>query len=347
MIFDSDTPPTADIAKYYESLAAYWHPVMPSSELTVDSPRKATLLGRDIVLARLDGAVSAFRDLCRHFQARLSDGTIESFVHQDGRNCSVLRCKYHGWAYGADGDCVEIPQLNRCGIPPKAASAETYHVQERHGLIWVCLTTPVTGIPEFPECEADGMVSTRIKSGSVWTCSLPRMILSALDDYHFAWLHDGLLGTRDDAEPPARKISKLENQLISEFVVDQPANVTNAGSDLVEDVSRVDYRMIVDMPNILRLVKRSYAGTYVVFFFPAPESFNSTRLFFRVVRDYDVSSHDETRILSFEALVQSMDAPIVSNQRPWLQAPFPIKGADDVLMEYRDWCAQLSIPLTV
>jgi phenylpropionate dioxygenase-like ring-hydroxylating dioxygenase large terminal subunit len=346
-VIEPKTPPIDDIDSYYRSLENYWHPVLLSAQLTSEAPVRISLLGRDLVLARLGAQLSAMRDLCRHFQARLSDGTLEEFIDPSGERHSVVRCRYHGWAYRHDGQCIHIPQLGGDKSPAKSARVEVFEIAEMHGLIWVCLGSPVSDIPRFPECEEIGMVGTPINQSPAWKCSLPRLILSALDDYHFPWLHDGLLGSRDDALPPERNIFREGSDLISDFQVNQPPNVTNSKSINVSSVSVVSYRMQIHMPNVMRLIKRSNAGIYVVFFFPYPISFNETGLFYRVVRNYAVSNHDDTRILAFEAMVQSMDAPVVSNQRPWLQTPYTIKGADDALVEYRKWCSELSIPLSV
>ena len=346
-MWDQPAPSIEDVANYYESLRPYWHPVLPSDQLTSAEPIKVTLLGHDIVLARLNGEVTALRDLCRHFQARLSDGTIEKHEVPTGESVGVIRCRYHGWAYQSDGQCVHIPQLGNNRQPARSARVERYEAQERHGLVWVALEKPQYGIPELPECNEPGMVATPLAQAPAWNCSLPRLILSALDDYHFPWLHDGLLGTRENAAPPIRNIFRDGSSLISDFSVEQPANVTNADSGTSEVHSSVDYRMHVSMPNVIHLVKRGPSGAYVVLFFPVPVANDKTELFYRVFRNYDVSPHDDTRILAFEAMVQAMDAPVVSNQRLWLQSPYPIGGADDALVAYRDWCNELSIPLNI
>lgn len=79
--------PDEVIGAYYAGLEPFWHPVLPSVDLS-DGPAAVELLGRRLALARLDGEVVAFDDVCRHLGAALSIGEVV-----EGRH---LRCRYHG-----------------------------------------------------------------------------------------------------------------------------------------------------------------------------------------------------------------------------------------------------------
>lgn len=329
--------------KYLASLMPYWHPVALSSELDARKPVRVTLLERPLAICRLDGAATAVEDVCRHFQARLSDGGVEE-VSCAGQRRQILRCHYHGWAYGADGACVQIPQLADGQTIPAAARVSSFPTFEKHGLVWVALQSPRFPIPEFPEDLDEDFLSTQSCYSDPWDCSLHRMVLSALDDYHFPWLHEGVLGSRDRVAPPIRKIRRDSRTLVSSFTQIQPANVTNSVGCNLECVG-VDYEMRVDMPNVIRLVKSNQQqGTYVVCFYPMPITPRKTGLFWRVIRNYDKSPGDEDRIIAMERFIQGQDKIHVSAQEPWRSAPLPIKGADDALVEYLRWLKELDIP---
>ena len=65
----------------------------------------ARLLGEDIVVWQgEDGQAQAWQDLCVHRGTRLSLGRVEG---------CTLHCPYHGWVYGADGQCVTHPGTAR------------------------------------------------------------------------------------------------------------------------------------------------------------------------------------------------------------------------------------------
>lgn len=75
--------------RLYAAMWNFWHPVMYAGDLR-DDPEPAVLLGEQPVLARMEGAVRCFRDLCCHRGAALSLGWNEG---------NQLRCLYHGWTY--------------------------------------------------------------------------------------------------------------------------------------------------------------------------------------------------------------------------------------------------------
>src|SRR4051794_12242611 len=117
-----------------------WHPVAPAEELARRRVVPVRLLGEDLVVWQGDGGqVQAWRDLCVHRGTRLSLGRVEG---------CTLRCPYHGWVYGEDGQCVSIPAQPDVP-PPRKARARTYRAAQRHGLVWVSLGEPASDIPPF------------------------------------------------------------------------------------------------------------------------------------------------------------------------------------------------------
>ena len=83
-----------------------------------------------LVVRQEDGAVRAFRNVCRHRCA-----TVESV--QSGRRGS-FSCPYHGWTYGLDGALLRIPdEESFAGVDTKAFGLKELAVAERHGMVWV------------------------------------------------------------------------------------------------------------------------------------------------------------------------------------------------------------------
>lgn len=329
---DFDHPPVETIDSFYDGLSKVWLPAMKADELNEGEAKSVKLLGREILVTKMDDNIVSMPNFCPHFQAKLSDGTVERLCSTFER---VVRCRYHGWAFNAKGECVEIPQLEDGQEIPKAAHLTTYKTQIGHDLVWVCLDgDPKTTIPMFPETETPDMVPTPIQYSEPWDGSMVRMMLSVLDDYHFPWLHEGILGTRDKPMPPKRNITWNGHELTSAFQSFQPSNVTNAVNG-DKDGSIVNYQMIVNMPNIIRLVKENDdGGKYVVHFYPHPISYDKTGLFWKVTRNYDTDLEGEKKILEMESFIQSQDRGHVGLQKPWLMPPTPVKGADDALVSY-------------
>ena len=330
------------ITSYNEGLSQYWHPVMRAEDLLIRQSQLVKLLDKDVLLCRLDGKIAALSNLCRHFQASLSDGNIE--IGCERYSGEFVRCAYHGWAFNGAGECVDIPQLPKDKRIPPAARIEAYEVQEKFGLIWVCLSSsPRRSLPDFPECDSTSMAATPIQYTEPWPSSVFRMVQSALDDYHFPWLHEGVLGSRDRPQPPSRIITQTEYQIHSQFVAIQPANVTNSTASS-DDSSAVDYEMIVDLPNIIRLIKKNSGGLYVVCFFPTPISYDRTGIFWRVFRTYDLGVEGDARIVEMEKFIQSQDRSHVGKQKMWAMNSFPLAGADDAIVAYLKGLENLGLP---
>ena len=117
--------------------------------------------------------ISAFYDLCLHRGAALSLGWIDG---------DTLVCPYHGWNYAGDGRCVKIPSLPPDREIPAKARAKSYHVQERHSLVWVCLDEPLQDIPEFPPEVGDPTFTwSPYNSDGQWKANAARMIENLAD----------------------------------------------------------------------------------------------------------------------------------------------------------------------
>jgi 5,5'-dehydrodivanillate O-demethylase len=118
----------------------------------------------------------AFR--CAHRGTQLSTGWVEG---------DKIRCFYHGWKYGPDGQCTEQPAepepfCNRIRI-------RAIPTQEYLGLIFGYFgegePPPLPRFPEF-EDEADG-----IREAYTYPIPWPMNVFNSLenDPFHGAWVH--------------------------------------------------------------------------------------------------------------------------------------------------------------
>src|SRR5713101_9663794 len=80
----------------------YWVPALRSAELPPGGRvKRVRLLGEDLVAVRArDGKVGLLAEFCSHRGASLYFGRNEE---------AGLRCVYHGWKFGWDGRCVDMP----------------------------------------------------------------------------------------------------------------------------------------------------------------------------------------------------------------------------------------------
>lgn len=106
--------------------------VCPSGDLKKNSVRKAFIGGEAYALFRdTDGKAVAIEDRCIHRGAPLSAGKCEN---------GTLRCPYHGWLFGSEGELLEIPSEGE-GAEKKDWRAKTVTLIETQG--WIFAEEPV------------------------------------------------------------------------------------------------------------------------------------------------------------------------------------------------------------
>ena len=183
------------------ALLSSWYAVARSIEVG-HAPSQVTLLNRSIVLWRgPSGEVIGAPDRCPHREAPLSKGTVS-----DG----CLVCPYHGWTFGDEGRLVRVPSSTP-GVPvPPRGHLATIHVEERYGLVWVCLGTPSVPIPTIPE-ETDPAFRRINTEVDTWHTSATRMVDNFLDITHFPFVHTGTFGRAQDTHVPKIELDTLDN----------------------------------------------------------------------------------------------------------------------------------------
>ncbi|XGV98664.1 MAG: Rieske 2Fe-2S domain-containing protein [Leptolyngbya sp. BL-A-14] len=171
-------------------LRRFWYPVMPMSSLK--TPQSFQLLGEPLALWLDDaGNPAAVSDRCCHRSAKLSRGEAI-----DG----AIRCPYHGWSFNAQGDCVKVPQLDGSTIP-KTYRVPAYRCQERYGYVWVCLSEPLTDIPDVPEAS-DPHFRQIPEFYEPWHCAGLRLMENSFDNAHPHFVHAKTFGVEQEPVPP-------------------------------------------------------------------------------------------------------------------------------------------------
>jgi len=108
----------------------HWHPVLFSHELAEGGFVSVKVMGRQVLLTRVDGQARAIADQCAHRGVRFS---AQPLCFQKG----TVSCWYHGWTYNLDdGRLCDVltspnsPVIGQVAIP-------VYAVTERQGLVFV------------------------------------------------------------------------------------------------------------------------------------------------------------------------------------------------------------------
>jgi phenylpropionate dioxygenase-like ring-hydroxylating dioxygenase large terminal subunit len=194
-----------------QPLRDLWYMTALSASLKPGAMRREMLLGEPVLLGRLkSGEAFAMRDICPHRGVPLSAGKL----------CGeTVQCPYHGWRFGTDGVCTEIPSLvEGQDLDPGKIKVRSYPLREQDGLIWLYVaakpgTAPRNEPPRIPDvntgsigqekCDPNSETRGRgFPSGRAtqqnprwhetqrFGCGIDHAVIGLMDPVHAAYVHD-------------------------------------------------------------------------------------------------------------------------------------------------------------
>ena len=177
----------------------YWLPFLRSSDVQRDgTPHRVRLLGEDLVAFRdSSGRVGLVDHACPHRGAPMVFGRNED----DG-----LRCVYHGWKFGVDGRCQQLPAEPANSPMCSRMRIKAYPVQERHGILWAWMGEDPEHPPPLPALEWNLVPEAQVAiSLRVQECNWLQALEGEIDSAHAAILHgrvdkDGVINTWKQAQ---------------------------------------------------------------------------------------------------------------------------------------------------
>jgi phthalate 4,5-dioxygenase len=183
-------------------LRRFWMPVLLEHEVPGpnEAPLRVRVVGENFLVWRdAEGEIGLFEEYCMHRRVSLSLARCEG----DG-----LRCIFHGWKYGVNGDVLDIPNVAASKVTGKLR-APVYPARLGGGLLWVYLG-PADKQPEFPDYPfmqrpADHSCAFRV----IWNVNFMQGVESNLDSSHIGILHNNFafFGERKErATPEMRNI---------------------------------------------------------------------------------------------------------------------------------------------
>jgi phenylpropionate dioxygenase-like ring-hydroxylating dioxygenase large terminal subunit len=159
-----------------------WYSVARSHELAVGEVKTVQSFDRELVLYRTRSGLAILQDaFCPHLGAHLG--------HKGRVVGESIRCPFHGWRYGTDGQCVEIPY---CDEIPERARLRTWHTEEKNGEVYVWFhpenTGPEWGLPQLPELGDPNWTSPRYTEHRV-PAHVQDICENSCDPVHFQFVH--------------------------------------------------------------------------------------------------------------------------------------------------------------
>jgi phenylpropionate dioxygenase-like ring-hydroxylating dioxygenase large terminal subunit len=281
-------------------LANFWHPVALREEVSGTRPFATQLLDVKLVLYRLGGLTAAL-DRCPHRGTRLSMGRIAN---------GSLVCPYHGLEFNGRGVCTRIPGDPRATRIPARFSIPTFAVEERYGLIWVCLSgKPAAALPDWSPIERQG--NQRASMQALWNTSAARHVENFNDLAHLSIAHADTFGC---AEKPTVADYVVENRPHGlYFDVRIPmVDGSTFGYRAYRDI-RSEYE--VTFPYATRLTLHYSRGLEHICDAASPISSSQTRVFILKSRDHD--QHEAVaEWVRFQEAVNEEDRAMVESQTP-------------------------------
>jgi nitrite reductase/ring-hydroxylating ferredoxin subunit len=146
------------------------------------------LLGEDLIAFR-DGSgnVGITGANCLHRGAPLFFGKVED---------EGIRCAYHGWKYGRDGQCLEMPSENNANLCQKM-HLRAYKVQEKADIIWIFMGQgDAPELPRFPWID----LPAKQRRATVWLqeTNWAQGAEGEIDSSHVSTLHKSDQGIASD-----------------------------------------------------------------------------------------------------------------------------------------------------
>lgn len=197
MIRDACVSVGAPRAEEFSEWGVGWY-VLGKSHAITNQPVRMELLGREIVCFRLPSGRAVAMDLrCWHMGADLSMGKLIG---------EQIVCPFHGWRYGASGDCEFIPGQKEI---PAYAGQRIYCTAERAGFVFVFPRST----SDYPPPFFNGIDPTELIDAApfdmVIDCPWWMVGTNGFDLQHFCGLHDRQLAAPPKVESPhpmARRI---------------------------------------------------------------------------------------------------------------------------------------------
>lgn len=154
------------------------------------------LVGVSLIVVRdNEGVIRAFANTCRHRGAKLLDGK---------GSCKSIKCPYHSWVYGLDGELIGAPGMERTvNFDRSAHPLRSVRLDSWEGFLFVNLDPDGESLLDYlgdlPEQLAtykfSEMVCTRRQDYDV-ACNWKLFTENAMEEYHTSTVHRTSLGTQ-------------------------------------------------------------------------------------------------------------------------------------------------------
>jgi len=340
----------------------FWYPIVRSEDLGPGKPEKVKVLGCNLVAFRDDeGNAHVLSDTCTHRGASLGGGWSLAGKPRIVNNCIV--CPYHGWEFGGDGECKNIPSIGYGTKPPPRAKVDSYPVQEKYGIVFAFLG-------DEPEATRPPLLHIEEYGQPGWRAN--QVLVLEVDYYYERSIENGLDPAHNEFVHPTHGHSAINRQtykvrdydtedhrqgwgfwFMHEFdspPLPQKDHITAGGQETPWGKAKTERSNIFAgggtygpnaMPTYITLTKDQMFRQY---FFEQPVDDNKTKIFFLNMRNFLLEPEKDGPIHARNKVIAGQDITILVDVQP-LQTPMNnvkevLMPADKAVVAYREWLAK-------
>jgi phenylpropionate dioxygenase-like ring-hydroxylating dioxygenase large terminal subunit len=330
----------------------FWYPMIRSEDLGFDKPEKVKCLGLNFVAFRdAEGKARVLSDTCSHRGGSLGGpwelGQRPRIV--DG--CVV--CPYHGWEFGGDGECKNIPSIGYGKKPPARAKVDSYPVEEKYGIVFAFLgDLEENERPPLLDVEEYGDPAWRANSVLVLDVGYyyERSIENGLDPAHNEFVHPthGHMAINRDTysvreydvvDYPQKWGMWFLHRFSAPGLKGDTWKGANApAGDLYAGSGTHGPNTMITEINVGKNQK------FRQYFFEQPVDDNRTRIFFLNMRNFMLDAAHDGPIHARNKVIAQQDIEVLLDVYP-LRTPLSntkevLMPADKAVVAYRDWLAR-------
>lgn len=337
----------------------FWYPIVRSEDLAPDVPERVKVLGCNLVAFRdKQGKARVLSDTCTHRGASL--GGAWSNVGKPRIVDGCIVCPYHGWEFGGDGECKNIPSIGYGTKVPPRAKVDSYPVQEKYGIVFAFLgDAPEDKRPPLLNVEEYGQPGWRANSVLVLEVDYyyERSIENGLDPAHNEFVHPTHGHQGENRDRYRVRDYETENHrqgwgfwfwhrfdappMPQKGHVTSPTQETPWGNTKLQaaDINAGGGTYGPNaMPTYINITPDKMFRQY---FFEQPVDENKTKIFFLNMRNFVLEPENDGPIHARNKVIAGQDIQILVDLTP---TTTPLSTAKEVLMPadkaiaaYREW----------
>ncbi len=337
----------------------FWYPIMLSAELGYDTPEKARVLGVDLVAFRdQKGDPHVLSDTCAHRGASLGGPWSGANAPRIVDDCIV--CPYHGWEFGGDGQCKNIPSIGYGTKTPPRAKVDSYPVQEKYGIVFAFLgDEPEETRPPLLEIEEYGQEGWA--ANEVLVLDVPyyyeRSIENGLDPAHNEFVHPTHGHNAINRETYKVRDYETEDHRqgwgfwfwhkFDAPPLPQKGHVTSPDADTPWGDTKTEGSQVYAGggtygPNIMpTYINITEGKMFRQYFFEQPVDENRTKIFFLNMRNFLLDPRNNGPIHARNKVIAGQDIQILDvvtpRRTPLSSTKEVLMPADKAIVAYRDW----------